>query len=62
MVFNCLFYYNLVKRKSKGISLRDIFHDVPVFGVLTFGEVGSYSEVPMLQNKTLIIAAVYGDE
>ena len=62
LVFNCLFYYNLVKRKSKGISLGDIFHDVPVFGVLTFGEVGSYSEVPMLQNKTLIIAAVYGDE
>ena len=62
LVFNCLFYYNLVKRKSKGISLRDIFHDVSVFGVLTFGEVGSYSEVPMLQNKTLVIAAVYGDE
>ena len=64
LVFNCLFRYNIVNRefKEEFDILKDVFgEDVPIFGVLTFGEVGSYFDVPILQNKTLIITAVYDD-
>ena len=64
LVFTCLFRYNIVNRefKEEFDILKDVFgEDVPIFGVLTFGEVGSYFEVPILQNKTLIITAVYDD-
>ncbi len=64
LVFNCLFRYNIVNRKFKGELnvLKKVFgEDVPIFGVLTFGEVSSYFDVPILQNKTLIITAVYDD-
>ena len=64
LVFNCLFRYNIVNRefKEEFDVLKDVFgEDVPIFGVLTFGEVGSYFDVPILQNKSLIITAVYDD-
>ena len=64
LIFNCIFRYNIVNREFKEEEfdiLREVFgKDVPIFGVLTFGEVGSYFDVPILQNKTLIVTAVYG--
>ncbi len=30
--------------------------DVPLLGALTFGEIGSYSDVPLLHNKTIVVA------
>ena len=30
--------------------------DVPLLGALSFGEIGSYVDVPLLHNKTTVIA------
>ena len=42
-------------------AIREVLGpDTPLLGALTFGEVGSYSDIPLLHNKTTVIA-VGGD-
>jgi hypothetical protein len=38
---------------------KNISSQVPTLGALTFGEIGSYGDVPMFHNKTLAIATLY---
>jgi hypothetical protein len=44
-------------QKELSVIASAIGRDVPVLGALTFGEVGSYEDVPLLHNKTLTLAA-----
>jgi len=32
--------------------------EVPLLGALTFGEVGAYEDVPLMHNKTTVVAVV----
>ncbi|MCC7550104.1 MAG: FIST C-terminal domain-containing protein [Methanobacterium sp.] len=62
LIFHCIFRHMIMENlEIDGINvLKDVFgEDVPIFGVLTFGEIGSYFDVPVVQNKTMMITAFY---
>lgn len=62
LIFHCIFRHMIMKRSNvNGLNiLKDVFgKDVPIFGVLTFGEVGSYFDIPLVLNKTMMIVAFY---
>lgn len=45
--------------KELNVIRETIGIDVPMLGVLTFGEVGSYTNAPLFHNKTLVLATIY---
>jgi hypothetical protein len=60
LLFDCISRYLLMEedfQKELSVIASAIGRDVPVLGALTFGEVGSYEDVPLLHNKTLTLAA-----
>lgn len=62
LVFHCVFRHTIMEGSNADAlkALNDVFEgDVPIFGVLTFGEVGSYFDVPIVQNKTMMITTFY---
>ena len=60
LVFDCISRYLLMAETFKE-ELRAIKWaagaEVPTLGVLTFGEIGSYGEVPLFHNKTVAVVA-----
>jgi hypothetical protein len=42
--------------KELKVIHESIGEQVPLIGVLTFGEVGCFEDVPFLHNKTIVIA------
>ncbi|MBS3817381.1 MAG: FIST C-terminal domain-containing protein [Candidatus Thermoplasmatota archaeon] len=56
LLFDCISRTLLMddKFKKELKSIREsIGEDVPILGALTFGEIGSYSDVPLFHNKTV---------
>ena len=63
LVFDCISRYLLMgDRFNEEIDalVSGVGEDVPFLGALTFGEIGSFEEVPLFHNKT-IAAAVLGN-
>jgi len=59
-LFDCVSRYLLMgkefKRELKAV-MEVIGPDIPVIGMLTFGEVGAFSGIPFFHNKTVVVAA-----
>lgn len=56
LLFDCISRTILMEDKFEEEleTIREaIGHDVPLLGALTFGEIGSYSDVPLFHNKTV---------
>ncbi|MCR4429761.1 MAG: FIST C-terminal domain-containing protein [Tepidanaerobacteraceae bacterium] len=59
-LFNCVSRYLLMKKdfeKELKTVMSNVDEDTPVIGMLTFGEIGAYSSVPLFHNKTMVVAA-----
>jgi hypothetical protein len=59
LVCECISRYLLMGdefEKELQVMHESIGKQVPLIGVLTFGEVGCFEEVPFLHNKTIVIA------
>jgi hypothetical protein len=59
-LFDCVSRYLLMKKdfeKELKTVLNIVGRDTPVIGMLTFGEIGAYSSVPLFHNKTMVVAA-----
>lgn len=59
LCFDCISRYLLMGKefeKELEIITESIGKNTPIFGALTFGEVGSYDGTPLFHNKTLTIA------
>ncbi len=59
LLFDCISRYVLMGddfNKELQVLIRAVGEDVPMLGTLTFGEVGSYEDVPLFHNKTLTAA------
>jgi len=62
LLFDCVSRYMLMGKdfeKELNVIRETIGIDVPMLGVLTFGEVGSYTNAPLFHNKTLVLATIY---
>lgn len=60
LVCECISRYLLMGDefdRELAIMHQSIGEQVPLIGVLTFGEIGCFEEVPFLHNKTIVIAA-----
>lgn len=58
LLFDCISRYLLMgdEFKNELESIKEaVGMDIPILGALTFGEIGSYTDVPLLHNKTTII-------
>ena len=58
IIFDCIGRYLLMGdefHKELKRIIESTGQDVPLLGALTFGEVGSYIDVPLLHNKTTVI-------
>jgi hypothetical protein len=59
LLFDCISRYLLMgdefERELKAIR-EAVGMELPILGSLTFGEVGSYTDVPLFHNKTTVIA------
>lgn len=59
LILDCISRYMLMGKefgKELKIIKESIGIGVPILGALTFGEVGSYVDVPQFHNKTVAIA------
>ncbi|WP_422446752.1 FIST signal transduction protein [Thermoanaerobacterium sp. DL9XJH110] len=59
-LFDCVSRYLLMKKdfeKELKTVMSIVGGDTPVLGMLTFGEIGAYSSVPLFHNKTMVVAA-----
>lgn len=60
MIFDCVSRYLLMKndfsREMEAVA-RNIKVDVPVIGILSFGEISSISGIPLFYNKTIVATA-----
>ncbi len=58
LLFDCISRYLLMQDKFQDeveLVHQKIGTEVPLIGALTFGEVGCYSDVPLLHNKTMVM-------
>jgi hypothetical protein len=63
LLFDCV-SRRLLMGKQFGEELRavnEVLAGIPVLGMLTFGEIGSYADAPLFHNKTIAVA-VLGEE
>ncbi len=58
LLFNCVSRFLLVRNEvdDVGIGREALGPSVPMAGILTFGEVGTYTDVPLFHNKTMVVA------
>ncbi len=59
LFMDCISRY-LLMAKEYTREIEAVFSaadDIPALGVLTFGEIGSYSDVPLMHNKTVVAVA-----
>jgi hypothetical protein len=58
LVFNCVSRFLLLGEKhDEAAVIQDgLGIPLPLLGLLTFGEVGAYNDVPLFHNKTLVVA------
>lgn len=54
-ISRCLLMDEEFERELKAIR-QAVGMEVPILGCLTFGEVGSYADVPLFHNKTMVVA------
>lgn len=63
LVFDCVSRYLLLGEhfgRELEIIRNKVGLELPVFGALTFGEIGAYNDVPLFHNKTTVVAVVGG--
>lgn len=58
LLFDCVSRFLLVKGEvdDVGIGREVLGPSTPIVGLLTFGEVGTYNDVPLFHNKTMVAA------
>lgn len=58
LLFDCVSRFLLVKGEvdDVGIGREVLGPSTPIVGILTFGEVGTYNDVPLFHNKTMVVA------
>lgn len=62
LIFDCISRYMLMGKdfeKELHVIKETMGTSVSMLGVLTFGEIGSYTKTPLFHNKTLALSAVY---
>ncbi|MGB9857740.1 MAG: FIST C-terminal domain-containing protein [Dictyoglomaceae bacterium] len=59
LVFDCISRSHYMKEKFKNElkTIKNILLNVPTLGILSFGEIKGFREVPLYHNKTLVIGA-----
>lgn len=58
LLFDCISRYLLMGEdfEKELEKIKEVIGpNIPLIGALTFGEVGSYTDVPLLHNKTTVI-------
>lgn len=61
LVFDCISRSMILGKKFKeelSLLSKIIGKDVPIVGALTFGEIGSFVNVPLFHNKTIAVGAI----
>lgn len=59
LIFDCVSRYFLMDKdftREIEVVVKNIGRDVPVLGMLSFGEISSTSGIPLFYNKTIVIA------
>lgn len=58
LLFDCVSRFRLVKDELDDVDIgRELLGpSIPIVGILTFGEVGTYNDVPLFHNKAMVVA------